>query len=230
MHSSLRAIALGVALAITGSAATVSLSSFTPRIDTIPSSQCQSAYNTIISGCGPSDFGPGATCSRACLVGLEELTAVVQSSCNNVDVGSTSIIGVFQAGQGILSLCGVDSSSALTSPTTTTSSASTAQTSTPSTPSTPSTTLTTLTSTTTATRDAQSSRGLTIDHSPTGAVPAPPTPSAALHKPPPPPQLSNQGSGGGSPFDVQTAGSSRRTFSTVLAAVAGSALLLLACA
>ncbi|EAT82010.2 hypothetical protein SNOG_10616 [Parastagonospora nodorum SN15] len=104
MHTSLRAIAFGVALLISGTSATVSLSSFTPRINNIGNTQCESAYNTLIKGCQASDFGGDVVCSAACIRGLQEITQLVQRSCSGVRVDQSSIIGVFQSGIGIKSL------------------------------------------------------------------------------------------------------------------------------
>jgi hypothetical protein len=105
MHITLRSIALSFAILVTGASATVSLSSFTPRVDNIDNTQCRAAYTTTIKGCVASDFSPPNRCSSACVQGLVDIGALIQRVCANVDVGETSIIGVFQFGIGIASLC-----------------------------------------------------------------------------------------------------------------------------
>ncbi|KAF1918406.1 hypothetical protein BDU57DRAFT_412001, partial [Ampelomyces quisqualis] len=104
MHSTMRSIVLSLVFLITGTTATVSLSSFTPRVDIQNNLQCRAAYNTTIKGCQASDFTAPNRCSQSCVLGLQEISDVVNRVCKNVDLGETSIIGVFQAGIGIGSL------------------------------------------------------------------------------------------------------------------------------
>ncbi|KAH3978514.1 hypothetical protein HBH98_100010 [Parastagonospora nodorum] len=248
MHTSLRAIAFGVALLISGTSATVSLSSFTPRINNIGNTQCESAYNTLIKGCQASDFGGDVVCSAACIRGLQEITQLVQRSCSGVRVDQSSIIGVFQSGIGIKSLCPKNedaASSSTTAARTTTAAQSTqAATSRASTSATPApssssdTTSSTLdTQSSAAQSSTSSSTGLVVDPSPTSVAGSSPTGDAQLPASstgagrPNQPQLSNQDSGGGSPFDVQSTGdSSRTTIDVMLASFVGTALLFVACA
>jgi hypothetical protein len=82
----------------------ISLSSFTPRIDNLPSA-CRAVYTTPIDGCAASDFAAAATCSVQCLGGLVRIGVSVKTGCRDVDVGETSIIGVFQNGLGVAALC-----------------------------------------------------------------------------------------------------------------------------
>jgi hypothetical protein len=105
MHITLRSIALSFAILVTGASATVSLSSFTPRVDFIENARCQAAYTSTIKGCVASDFQSPNRCSSACVQGLVDIGALIQRVCVGVDVGETSIIGVFQFGIGIASLC-----------------------------------------------------------------------------------------------------------------------------
>ncbi|KAF3047186.1 hypothetical protein E8E12_011584 [Didymella heteroderae] len=51
-----------ILLAQLAAAADISLSSFTPRIDNLPSA-CRAVYTTPIDGCAASDFAAAATCS-----------------------------------------------------------------------------------------------------------------------------------------------------------------------
>ncbi|KAF2028804.1 hypothetical protein EK21DRAFT_23998, partial [Setomelanomma holmii] len=101
MHTSLRATVVGLAILNTASA--VQLASFAPRIE-ISNAQCRTAYTTTIEGCQASDFAANAICSSACVQGLIKIGNVVNSACKDVDVGETSIIGVFQNGIGIQAL------------------------------------------------------------------------------------------------------------------------------
>lgn len=240
-YPSLRAVIFGLAALASTTSATVSLASFIPRIDTLPS-QCASVYNSKIDGCTAEDFKKSATCSSACVQGLVKITEAVNRSCKDVDVGETSIIGVFQSGFGIQSLCpGV---TVTTIASTSSSTQAPAQTSTHAVPSTTSTTSTTSTA---ETQDVQpsstSSGGILVDPSATAtlvtsAVNAPPEPSSTENSNLASPsrvansQLSNADSGGGSPFDVvATASSSRLRVTEVgMAALSAMALLFVACA
>ncbi|RMZ70361.1 PQ loop repeat [Pyrenophora seminiperda CCB06] len=259
LPTSLRAAVLALTLACSTRAATVSLASFIPRIDNLPTA-CNAVYRTELAGCTADDFKPGATCTNACVQGLSQIAASVISKCANVDAGELSIIGVFQSGLGIQSLCpGV---------TVTTISSSGAKTSTKSSnlaTSTRASLRTTLTSSATkATSTASGSTddgdgdgdgdvestssapastrtgGLVLDPNTTSGVTLPPTStvqavsSSSNSQPTDPPnaQLSNSDSGGGSPFDVQATGSScqRETFGTAAAALLATTLLFVICA
>lgn len=222
-YSSLRAVIFGlVALAGTTSA-TVSLASFIPRIDNLPT-QCANVYNARIEGCTADDFKSTATCSSACVQGLVKITEAVAKDCINVDAGETSIIGVFQNGLGIQALCPGVTVTIISSTSSSTTVA--AQTSTSAVASTTSTTSTTSTSeTTTSEPSSTSSGGLITDPGATGTfvastVNAPATSAAQPSSAEPQSsasasqkvnsQLSNSDSGGGSPFDVVATGSSSR--------------------
>jgi hypothetical protein len=235
MHTSLRTLALSFALltSTTLAANTVSLASFTPRINNINNAQCQSVYTATIAACTPSDFLPNTRCSAECVKGLFAVGELVKSSCKDVDVGETSIIGVFQNDLGIRALCPGNSLGNQPAVTTTTSRAaqtSAAATTTRSTSAVPPPASSLATSVSTSTsaaaassqsRAAQasssSSLGIVVDPNPTsiaagsstGAV-QPPASSTKAARPtlPPNAQLSNADSGGGSPFDVQATGGS----------------------
>lgn len=258
MHTTMRSIALSLVFLITGTSATVSLSSFTPRVDIQNNVQCRAAYTTTIKGCQASDFTPPNRCSQACVQGLQDIGEVIKRVCQNVDVGETSIIGVFQFGIGIASLCpGVDivtaSSAAATTSTRTTQGQSTQTTTTRATTSSSvpppawslaTNSLATSTGSSSASQTTQSSasssstQGLNVDPdptsiagvSPTGAVQPPASSTAAA--PPNSQQFSNGDSGGGSPFDVQAFGAASRSrvFDVTLAALVGTAMVFVACA
>lgn len=251
MHASLRAIAFGFAVLSTGTRAanTVSLSSFTPRINNINDSQCQAVYTKIIEGCTPNDFVPNTRCSSECVKGLFAIGEQVKSECSNVDVGETSIIGVFQNDLGIRALCPGNSLGGST-PSTTSSTRTSTQTSTRATSAAPpASTLTTSTSTLTSTSRSQSqaaqssstsSQVLVTDPNPTSIaggsptnVAPPPSSSIVGARPTQPPnaQLSNADSGGGSPFDVQaTSDSSQLRVLGLMMAALGTTVLFVACA
>jgi hypothetical protein len=251
MHTTMRSIVLGLAIFITGTSATVSLSSFIPRVDIQNNVQCRAAYTTTIKGCQASDFSPPARCSATCVQGLQDIGEVIKKVCKDVDVGETSIIGVFQFGIGIASLCpGVDvvtasSSIVSTASTTRTQAQSSTQVTTSAARPTWSlaTSLTTSTTTTTLGSQSQppqssgtSSQALVVDPnptsidggSPTGNVPPPASSTAAAR---PDPQFSND-SGGGSPFDFQATGVSSQlhVLDMTMAAFLGTAVLFIACA
>ena len=243
-YPSLRAVIFGLTALVGSTSASVSLASFIPRVDNLPS-QCANIYNAKIEGCTAADFAQSATCSNACVQGLVKITEAVNRACQDVDVGETSIIGVFQNGLGIQSLCpGV---------TVTTISSTSSSTRAPAQTSTEAVASTTSTTSTSETQDAQSSStssgGLITDPKATAtlvtsAVNAPPT-TAAQAEPSPTgnsesakpsgkanSQLSNADSGGGSPFDVvATASSPRLRVTDVrMAALLAIALLFVACA
>ncbi|EUC51105.1 hypothetical protein COCMIDRAFT_80083 [Bipolaris oryzae ATCC 44560] len=233
---SLRSTALALLCASTVLAQTVSLSAFIPRIDNLPSA-CNTVYYSAISGCVPGDFQPGATCSAACVRGLNQITDSVKKRCANVDVGELSLIGVFQNGLGIASLCPgvtvttIKSDSPTTSTQSSRSSTSTRASSSTSPSSSSSSSETTAASSTVEARPTSSSsstdtqteqttssisstNGLVLDPNATGS-----TPTTTVAVPPedtnapdpslaPGTQLSNAFSGGGSPFDVVATGSS----------------------
>ncbi|KAH7068178.1 hypothetical protein BKA63DRAFT_108030 [Paraphoma chrysanthemicola] len=248
MHTSLRAAVAGLAIISTASA--VQLASFAPRIE-ISNAQCRAAYTTNIDGCQATDFASGAKCSSACVQGLVKIGEVVNRVCKDVDVGETSIIGVFQNGIGIQALCpGVavtTISSSTKAPTQTSAAAQPpARTTTTSAaaPPPPASTLATSTSTSqseAAQAPSSSSQVIVTDPDPTSVANSPPTsavkplssssaaasPSRAANA-----QLSNADSGGGSPFDVQAVSASPRlsSFDASAAALLGVALLFVACA
>lgn len=197
---------VGLAAATGG---TISLSNFTPRIDKLPA-QCKTVYDTKIDACVSSDFNLGATCSSGCLAGLAKIGAAVKTGCSGVDVGETSIIGVFQNDLGVAALCPNNrqtSTSASPSSTQRTTLQSSTRTSTPAT--------TTAGAPTSTNQPANtSSSGLNLDNTATLANPtssAAPTletqPSSAPTNNGGNSQLSNSDSGGGSPFDIVATGS-----------------------
>jgi hypothetical protein len=220
----------------------ISLSSFTPRIDNLPSA-CRAVYTTAIDGCVASDFAGGATCSVQCLAGLVRIGVSVKTGCRDVDVGETSIIGVFQNGLGVAALCPNNKQSPSTSP-----SASTTKTTASSARPTSRSTLesskqTSTLATTTAAPPSSSaqpsseSSGLAIDTTATQAASTsfkfndPTAAPSSTAKPSGHSQLSNLDSGGGSPFDVVATGAGGSLHSTrfslvgVLAAIAVAACL-----
>jgi hypothetical protein len=197
----------------------IALSSFTPRIDKLPA-LCQTVYDTRIQGCSSSDFDPANLCSQGCLNGLAKIGDSVKSACSRVDVGETSIIGVFQNDIGIPALCpnNRNAPSTTAEPPKTTAQTSTRPTTTrPSTStSTGATTQTSKSPSSSATPSVSStSSGLATDPNASTTTLATSTTVAA---PSPAPestqrggsQLSNPDSGGGSPFDVVAAGSGSR--------------------
>ncbi|KAF2126996.1 hypothetical protein P153DRAFT_74623 [Dothidotthia symphoricarpi CBS 119687] len=197
----------------------VSLASFTPRIKELPS-QCDTAYRTTISGCVGDEFKAGATCSDACVQGLKTIGESVMKACEGVDVGETSIIGLFQMGSGIKALC--PNNKEETTATTTKNQESVTrtlqQTSIRSQTSTRATETDTGSSTT-QTEEAKPSStlsGLLTDPDATTtfattAIVAPTQSSSATQSSTANNQLSNTNSGGGSPFDVVAMGSSSQS-------------------
>lgn len=246
LSASLRTAVLAFALASTTTATTVSLASFIPRIDNLPSS-CDTVYTTSISGCVPDDFKVGATCTAACVRGLSEIADSVKDKCKNVDAGELSIIGVFQNGLGIQSLCPGITITTISSEggkTSTKESSTATSTEAVLTTSTDSATEATPTSSSSATGtgdDEPSSSesatgGLTLDPNATGTLATmtiviPPTSAPADPTEAPNAQLSNADSGGGSPFDVVANGSSpKETFGSAAAALLATTLFFVACA
>jgi hypothetical protein len=200
----------------------IALSSFTPRIDKLPA-LCQTVYDTRIQGCSSSDFNSANLCSQGCLNGLAKIGDSVKSACSRVDVGETSIIGVFQNDIGIAALCpnNRNAPSTTTEAPKTTAQTSTRPTTRPSTStatstgtSTDATTQTSTSPSSSATPSPSSTSSSDLDTDPDDST-ATSTPVAA---PSPAPestqrgggQLSNPDSGGGSPFDVVAAGSGSR--------------------
>ncbi|KAI1537263.1 hypothetical protein PtrCC142_005196, partial [Pyrenophora tritici-repentis] len=238
LPTSLRAAVLALAFACSTEAATVSLASFIPRIDNLPTA-CNTVYRTDISGCTADDFKPGATCTDACVQGLSKIGASVSDKCAGVDAGELSIIGVFQNGLGIQSLCpGVTipaiSSSGAKPSTKSSTGATTTQAPLRTTLTSSASTVTSTTSSSTDDGDGDgdddstssapaptSTADLTLDPN-TSAVPPASTAQAGSSSSDSTPtsapnaQLSNSDSGGGSPFDVVATGSSsqRETFGT----------------
>ncbi|KAJ4398106.1 hypothetical protein N0V91_010454 [Didymella pomorum] len=71
-------VSLLLAVARLTAATDISLSSFTPRIDNLPSA-CRAVYTTPIDGCAATDFAAGATCSVQCLAGLVRIGVSVKT-------------------------------------------------------------------------------------------------------------------------------------------------------
>ena len=213
MWAALHALLLAGRVAATND---IALSSFTPRIDKLPS-LCQTVYDTTIQGCEPSDFNPANTCSQSCLNGLAKIGNAVKQACSRVDVGETSIIGVFQNDIGIPALCPNNRNA----PSTTADTSKTAaQTSTRATSTRPSTSTQTSTSPSSSAASASpspspstTSTGLATDPNAstttlaTSSIAAAPSPTTTGSSQGGSGQLSNPASGGGSPFDVVAAGS-----------------------
>ncbi|KAF1927799.1 uncharacterized protein M421DRAFT_15796, partial [Didymella exigua CBS 183.55] len=103
MHSLLSAPLLVLLASLAAATSDISLSQFTPRINNLPT-ECKAVYTSTIDGCTASDFSSSATCSAQCVAGLTRIAASVKSGCRNVDVGETSIIGVFQNDIGVAAL------------------------------------------------------------------------------------------------------------------------------
>ncbi|KAG9194894.1 hypothetical protein G6011_04929 [Alternaria panax] len=220
--ASLRAALLALVLASASSATTVSLASFIPRIDDLPTS-CNAVYTSAISGCAADDFKSGAICSAACVRGLSAIAESVKEKCANVDAGELSIIGVFQNGLGIQSLCPgvtITTRSSSTAGKTSTQAALTTTSFTNSAVETSPTPTSSSTETedgdeeaTTSVQPTSSSwstGSLVLDPNATGTLTAsvaPPTDTARATQAPNA-QLSNADSGGGSPFDVVAVGAS----------------------
>jgi hypothetical protein len=251
MHPSLRAAMLGYAILSTAAvaSATVQLANF--QALQISNAQCRAAYTSTIEGCQASDFEPKATarCTEACVAGLKKIGEVVKRACKDVDVGETSIIGVFQNDIGVKALCpqiaapapAVSSApppppppaSSAKPPAQTSAQASSSRSEAP-----PPTTLVTSSPTEAAqSSSSSSSQGIVVDPSPTSIAVAPATsiapPPASSTPSRPNAQLSNADSGGGSPFDVQVttgASSQLRVIDLTLAAFVGTAVLFGVCA
>lgn len=241
---SLPSVIIGLAALAAPLSTAVSLASFIPRID-ILSSQCSTVYNAQIAGCTAEDFKPAATCSAACVQGLVKIEEGVKKNCANIDVGETSIIGVFQNGIGIQALCPGVTVTTISSSSSTTK--ATSQTST--TQAVAATSTTSTSQAAAATSSSASSGGLILDPSATATfatltVSAAPTnsvqpgtsstgnnlsaqPSQFRNS-----QLSNTDSGGGSPFDVVATGSSSqlRVVHVSMATLIATALLFVTCA
>ncbi|KAL1601262.1 hypothetical protein SLS59_005416 [Nothophoma quercina] len=239
MHtSSLSAAMYGVLFAglAVATGGEISLSNFTPRIDNLPA-KCKTVYDTKIDACVSSDFALGATCSSACVAGLTKIGAAVKTGCASVDVGETSIIGVFQNDLGIAALCPNNQQS-----TTSSSSSSTAQTTLQTSTRTSAPVTTTAAPPTSTTQPSRaSSSGLNLDTTatgatstaignPTGAAPTLVTDPSSAPSSGGTSQLSNSDSGGGSPFDVVATGAAPqlRITTAALSAVA-AAVLFIAC-
>ncbi|KAF2502165.1 hypothetical protein BU16DRAFT_1232 [Lophium mytilinum] len=219
------------------SADSIALSSFTPRISSLPPA-CDKVYNAPIANCASTDFQ--STCSPACIAGLVAISKAVAASCAHVDVAETSIIGVFLLGQGIPALCSntvvttvgssdapAQSTSAVqTSSSSSSRSSSKAESSSagiivdPSaTPAKPSSTLSTAVSSAVSSEAAASSSAAVVTSAPAatasstasfGLSSSTSTSTAEAPKKSGKSQLSNSSSGGGSPFDVQATGDSPR--------------------
>lgn len=233
---------LGLTVFASTVSATVSLASFVPRIDNLLT-QCATVYNYKIDGCVASDFSITSRCSATCVQGLVKITDAVLKSCADVDVGETSIIGVFQNGLGIQALCPgvtVTTGSSSTSTTTRVTSISSTQVAATTTAARTSTTSTTQSSAPQS--SSTSSGGLNIDPSATASlttsinasptnVVQPGTSSTAKPSQVAGSQLSNSDSGGGSPFDVVAVGASShlRTFDIGVTCIIATALLLVTC-
>ncbi|CZT23638.1 uncharacterized protein RCC_09352 [Ramularia collo-cygni] len=95
-----------IALPITAMAST--LNDWSPRIANL-SSGCKVVYTSDISGCSEKDFGKTASCSAACLKGLQEVATKVKAACADEDFGSDpeagNILLYFLAGNGPRSVC-----------------------------------------------------------------------------------------------------------------------------
>jgi hypothetical protein len=89
------------------------------------SSPCTAAYNTPIPGCTADDFTGMNPCSAACISGLEEITALLNSACQGTEADPSTLIGKFFQGTGVNALCpNADNSSVpTTTPSMTSSSA-----------------------------------------------------------------------------------------------------------
>lgn len=209
----------------------VSLASFTPRIDQLPT-QCNTAYRTTISGCVGDEFSAGATCSAACIQGLEEVGKLVVQACKDVDVGETSIIGLFQIGSGVRALCPNNEDE-----TTTTSSTMSRSTSTQLQTSKQATVTSTGASATPteSSRPPSTSSGLFVDPAVTSTLATSlllaPTSSSEPASETSKGQLSNSHSGGGSPFDIVAVGASScsHAFSSTLALLLSAIAFLIVC-
>ncbi|KAH9866986.1 hypothetical protein IAQ61_007576 [Plenodomus lingam] len=248
--STLRIAILGLTLLVSTTSATISLSNFTPRIDNLPA-QCATVYTTNIEGCVAGDFsstdGSTPICSEACLQGLAKIQNAVSQSCAGVDVGETSIIGVFQNGLGLRALCPAGT---VTSQSSSTTKTTTTKVSVPPRSSAGATTTTSSAesvrpsgvasaSSPPGTEDAQSSSlsgsRPSLDTFTTSAQAtnvAPSSTARASTTRAPSNQLSNTGSGGGSPFDVVAVASSSqlKMLNMTVASLIATAVLFFACA
>lgn len=55
--------------------------------------ECRIAYNSPLQGCQRSDFARDATCSSACLRGVEQMQDNIQTACNTVTVPVNTLLG-----------------------------------------------------------------------------------------------------------------------------------------
>lgn len=186
---------------------------------------CVSAYNTPIRGCESSDFGNGNTCSRSCRKGVRRVQKNIQASCPNVDPMSNTLLLDAQSGELVDTLCGErqrTTTSPASPPAPTTSRSPPPPPPPPPTsrkppgttisvsirPTPPPGTIATTEQNTPSPTNGQGSNPTSQLTSPSSSPPqtdsgdATPTSRADPPKRPTPP-----GSGGGSPFDVETSGS-----------------------
>ncbi|USP78136.1 hypothetical protein yc1106_05410 [Curvularia clavata] len=252
LPTSLRAAALALLWASVSTAETVSLASFIPRIDNLPTA-CNTVYFSTIAGCVPTDFAQGATCSVACVRGLAQIADRVKRECADVDAGELSIIGVFQNELGIPSLCpGIAVTTISSDYPTTSTRASSTSTSTKASSITTSFTNSAIEASSTpassssakkteaqsSSSSSSSTSGLVMDPNATGSTPtmtvAVPPEDTSRPEPTlaPGTQLSNAFSGGGSPFDIVATGSSsqQEIFGSAALALLATTLILVICA
>jgi hypothetical protein len=85
----------------------VALSDFRPATTGL-SSTCNRVYRSQIPGCQTTDFQGGNGCSNNCVQGLLQINSDVATGCQNANVPSNSIIGIFLAGKGIRALCNIE--------------------------------------------------------------------------------------------------------------------------
>ena len=92
-------------LALPAATLAVSLSDFTPRVsDSALTTSCKNIYTSTIQGCSPSDFG-SSSCSKGCVLGLQDLASSVQKACGGQGITGSNIIAAFLGGKGPSSLC-----------------------------------------------------------------------------------------------------------------------------
>ena len=91
-------------ISLLSTAAAVSLADFKPQIPNLPAN-CNNVYTLPIEECVAEDFQGDNACSDRCVGALQELVPYVDRACRGVRVGADTIIGIFQAGNGVTRLC-----------------------------------------------------------------------------------------------------------------------------
>lgn len=73
--------------------ATYTLTTFSSIPDDVTSKSCQSAYNTPLTDCTPSDFKGKHECSTECRSSINDVQEVIMSKCKGVTVDDSTLLG-----------------------------------------------------------------------------------------------------------------------------------------